>query len=198
MSTRTWFVGIVIGALAVAPAIRAMGAEHGGKEHAGKEHGGQEQGGLSAAPAAQAGTTKAPATTQEHGGQEHGGQAAAPASPTPAMPAMQPSAEQIRQAIRDYIAGIEKEEGAFTLEDDVTGDIRTLTLVQVHERVGKTGDAYYSCTDMKDAAGGEVLDLDFDVADEDGALEVVDVRIHKVNGQPRYTYDDQDNRIPLM
>lgn len=183
MSMRTWFVGILIGALAVAPAIGAMAAEHGGKEPAGKEHGG---------------TTQAPATTQEHGGQEHGGQAAAPASPKPAMPAMQPSAEQIRQAIRDDIAGIEKEEGAFTIEDEVTGDLRTLTLVQVHERVGKTGEAYYSCTDMKDAASGEVLDLDFDVADEDGALEVVDVRIHKVNGQPRYTYDDQDNRIPLM
>ncbi|MBI3324709.1 MAG: hypothetical protein HYZ92_05460, partial [Candidatus Omnitrophica bacterium] len=66
------------------------------------------------------------------------------------------------------------------------------------ERVGKTGEAYYSCTDMKDAASGEILDLDFDVADEDGVLEVVDVRIHKVSGQARYTYDDQDNRIPLM
>jgi len=179
MSTRTWFVGIVVGALAVAPAIRAMAAEHGGKEH-----GGQEQGGAT--------------TTQEHGGKEHGGKAAAAAPSEQAMPAMQPSAEQIRQAIRDDIAGIEKEEGAFTLEDEVTGDIRTLTLVQVHERVGKTGEAYYSCTDMKDTASGEVLDLDFDVADEDGVLEVVDVRIHKVSGQARYTYDDQDNRIPLM
>jgi len=177
MSTRTWFVGIVIGALAVAPAIWGMAAEHGGKEHGGQEHGG---------------TTQAPAATQEHGGQ-----AAAPAA-QPAMPAMQPSAEQIRQAIRDYIAGIEGEEGAFTVEDEVTDNIRTLTLVQVHERVGKTGEAYYSCTDMKDTASGEVLDLDFDVADEDGVLEVVDVRIHKVSGQARYTYDDQDNRIPLM
>lgn len=194
MSTRTWFVGILIGALAVAPAIGAMGAEHGGKEHGGKEHAGQAQeGSVTQAPAPSAAAPSqatAPATTtQEHGGKEHGGQTAQQ---------VEPSAEQIRQAIRDYIAGIEQEEGAFTIEDEVTGGLRTLTLVQVHERVGKTGDSYYSCTDMTDASSGETLDLDFDVMEDDGALEVVDVRIHKVSGQARYTYDDQDNRIPLL
>jgi len=171
---------MVIGAMTVAPALGAMGAEHGGKEHAGKEHGGTAAAPSAAAPAA---------TTQEHGGKEHGGQAAQQA---------EPSAEQIRQAIRDYIAGVEQEEGAFTVEDEATGAARTLTLVQVHERVGKTGEAYYSCTDMTDTATGELLDLDFDVMNDEGLLDVVDVRIHKVNGQPRYTYDDQDNRIPLM
>ena len=51
---------------------------------------------------------------------------------------------------------------------------------------------------MKDTKTGDLLDLDFDVeALPDGMLEVVDVRIHKVNGAARYTYDDQDNRIPL-
>jgi len=27
---------------------------------------------------------------------------------------------------------------------------------------------------------------------------VVDTRIHKVDGKPRYTYDENDNRIPLQ
>jgi hypothetical protein len=134
------------------------------------EHGGQEHGG------------------QEHAGQEHAGQAIQ----------VEPSAEQIRQTIRDYIASVEQDEGAFTIEDDATGATRTLTLVGVHERVGKTGELYYSCTDMQDTATGELLDLDFDVDVGAGALEVVDVRIHKVNGQARYTYDEQDNRIPLL
>jgi hypothetical protein len=67
----------------------------------------------------------------------------------------------------------------------------------VHERVGKTGDYYYSCTDMLDAGSQELLDLDFDVEAEGGALEVVDVRIHKVSGKARYTYDDNDHRISL-
>jgi len=155
----------------------AYAAEHGGKEHAGttQEHGG---------------TTTAPATTKEHGGtaQEHGGQ----------IVNVEPSAEQIRQAIRDHIRLIEREEGAFTIEDEVTGTSRTLTLVRVHERVGKTGGLYYSCTDMRDASTGELLDLDFDVEAGGGQTEVVDVRIHKVNDQARYTYDEQDNRIPLV
>lgn len=136
------------------------------------EHGGQEHGG------------------QEHGGQEHGG------TTTSSAPAA-PSAEQIRQAIRDYEAKIETEQGALHIKDEVTGQVRSLKLERVHERVGKTGDTYYSCADMRDAATNDLVDVDFDVAVTDGGVQVVDTRIHKVNGQARYTYDAQDNRIPL-
>ena len=165
---QQWVVGIVVGTLAVAPAI-GWAAEHGGQEH----------GGATSAP-----------TAKEHGGatQEHGGQVAQ----------VEPSAEQIRQAIRDYVTKTEQASGAFTIQDPITGNTRTLTLVRVHDRVGKTGELYYSCTDMKETSTGETLDLDFDVDASAGELNVVDVRIHKVNGQPRYTYDDKDNRIPLM
>ncbi len=133
----------------------------------------------------------APLMAAEHGGQEHGGA-------TTAVPvaAVEPSADQIRDTIRQYVEDVIQDEGAFYLDDDITGQTRELALEQVHERVGKTGDYYYSCTDMKDAQTGELLDLDFDVEAYDGELEVVDVRIHKVNGEPRYTYDDQSNRIP--
>ena len=140
-------------------------------EHGGHEHGGtatQEQ-------------TK-PATA------EHGGQAVTQAEPSP---------ELIRQAIRDHISQIEQEESSFQIEDPVEGKTRTLQLIQVHERVGKTGELYYSCTDMKDTASGQTLDLDFDVSNEGGQLEVVDTRIHKVDGKARYTYDDKDNRVPV-
>ena len=65
------------------------------------------------------------------------------------------------------------------------------------QRVGKTGGLYYACTDMRDAATGELLDLDFDVEGDGGQLDVVDARIHKVEGQARYTYDEDDNRVPL-
>ena len=132
--------------------------------------------------------------THEHGGQEHGGATVTPAQDGQA--AAEPSAEQIRQAIRSHIEEITADEGAFSIEDEQTGQLRTLELVQVHERVGKTGDAYYSCTDMKDTATGELLDLDFDVVADAGELDVTDVRIHKVNGEERYTYDSNSNRIP--
>lgn len=109
-----------------------------------------------------------------------------------------PSAEELRQTIRDYIQEHEQALGHFTVPDPKQmGKLRTLSLIRVHERVGKTGDYYYSCTDMKDAATGDEMDLDFDVADTEKELKVVAVRIHKDNGNPRYTYDANDNLIPL-
>ncbi len=110
----------------------------------------------------------------------------------------EPSAEQLRQTIREYIQGQESKLGTFVIPDPKhQGKLRTLSLVRVHERVGKTGDDYYSCTDMKDVRTGDELDLDFDVSDTGKELKVVAVRIHKDNGKPRYTYDANDNLIPL-
>ena len=110
----------------------------------------------------------------------------------------EPSAEQLRQTIRQYIQKQEQAMGNFTIPDPrQKGKLRTLSLVRVHERVGKTGDSYYSCTDMKDVATGDELDLDFDVTDTGTELKVVAARIHKDYGNPRYTYDDNDNLIAL-
>jgi len=108
-----------------------------------------------------------------------------------------PEPEQLRQTIRDYIAQQQKLQGAFAIVDKKNGDVlRELELVRVHERVGKTGDYYYSCIDTKDVKTGDLLDLDFDISDANGSLKVVDIRIHKDNGNPRYTYDANDNMIP--
>ena len=143
------------------------------------EHGGQEHGG----------TTTAPTAAKEHGGttQEHGGKAVK----------AEPSAEQIRQTIQSYVQGIAQKKGAFAIKDPVTGATRNLEFVRVHDRVGKTGSLHYSCTDMRDKKTGELLDLDFDVKATGEKLKVVDQRIHKVNGQARYTYDAHDNRISV-
>jgi len=142
------------------------------------EHGGQEHGGATTAP-----------TGKEHGGttQEHGGKA---------MNA-EPSAEQIRQTIQRHVQSVAQKSGTFPVNDPVIGTTRHLEFVRVHDRVGKTGSLYYSCTDMRDTQTGELLDLDFDVKADGGKLTVIDQRIHKVSGQPRYTYDEHDNRIPV-
>lgn len=109
----------------------------------------------------------------------------------------QPSAESLRQTIRDYIANQENLQGVFAIMDERSGKLRQLTLVRVHDRVGKTGNYYYSCTDMSDVATGDQLDLDFDIEEQNSNLRVVDIRIHKDNGKPRYTYDENDNMIPV-
>ena len=110
----------------------------------------------------------------------------------------EPSADQLRDTIRKYIQWHEQSLGSFTIPDPkAKGKLRTLSLIRVHDRVGKTGDYYYSCTDMKDVATGDQLDLDFDISDGGKKLKVVAVRIHKDNGKPRYTYDEHDNLIAL-
>ncbi|MCQ9206518.1 MAG: hypothetical protein NG740_01350 [Omnitrophica bacterium] len=162
-------------------------AEHGGKEHGGatheqgdKEHGGktQEHGGV---------TQEHGGVTQEHGGKEHGG----------ANVAKQPSADEIRRTMKNHVLGESAATGTFEIYDAETGVTRKLALVRVHERVGKTGDYYYSCADFTDVNTGEFLDLDLDVENKNGKLSVVDVRVHKLNGKERYTYDENDNRISL-
>lgn len=126
----------------------------------------------------------------EHGGsviKEHGGTTTAKA----------PSAYDIHEAMKSYITDKSKETGTLDIEDFETGKVRHLTLQKIHDRVGKTGNYYYSCADFKDVNSGEMLDLDLDVNDMSGKLSVVDVRIHKVNGKERYTYDKNDNRVPV-
>lgn len=137
------------------------------------EHGGKEHGGAS--------------VEKEHGGKEHGG----------ASVQAEPTEEDIRATMKDYVVKESEETGTFDILDPETGTLRNLTLVRVHERVGKTGDYYYSCADFTDVNTGELLDLDLDVEYKDGELGVVDVRIHKLNEKERYTYDENDNRIPV-
>jgi len=88
--------------------------------------------------------------------------------------------------------------GNFEVMDLDLNKVRRLKMTRVHERVGKTGNYFYSCADFKDVDSGELLDLDIDVALKGKHLEVADVRIHKVSGNARYTYDENDNRIPLV
>jgi len=135
----------------------------------------------------------------EHGGSavhEHGGKSA-PAKEHKGDSVKKPAAKEIRAAMKSYVEEKSKATGAFDIKDPQTKKVRKLKLERVHERVGKTGDYYYSCADFKDTESGEKLDLDLDVQDKKGALSVVDVRIHKVNGKERYTYDANDNRIPI-
>lgn len=133
------------------------------------EHGGKEHGGV------------------EHGGKEHGGEKLT----------AQPTDQEIKDVMKDYVLKQSEKNGTLEIMDPVTGKKRYLKLKRIHERVGKTGDYYYSCADFTDTQSGELLDLDIDVEYKDGNLDVVDVRIHKLDGKQRYTYDENDNRIPV-
>ncbi len=132
------------------------------------------------------------AVGKEHGGKEHGGTAKKEDEGKSA-----PSATAIRSAMKDHVMAKSKASGVFDILDPQTGETRALELIRVHERVGKTGNYYYSCADFKDTKTGQMLDLDLDVEDKGGELSIVDVRIHKLDGKERYTYDENDNRVPV-
>ena len=162
---------IVLGVMfAIGTSQMVLAGEHGGSEHGGKTHT-QEHGG-----------TEAKGSTAEHGG---------------ADVVSAPTNDDIRNAMTAYVTEQSAANGTFNVKDPDTGETVSLTLVNVHERVGKTGDYYYSCADFTNANTGDLYDLDLDVADNNGTLSVVEVRIHKVAGEARYTYDDDDNRIAL-
>ena len=168
--------------------IPASAAEHGGKEHGGTEPAGEESG-------SRKGSGKQ--STSEHGGKEQGGKEHGGKEHGGAAIHAEPTAENIRSTMKAYVVEQSEETGSFDILDPETDTVRNLTLVRVHERVGKTGDYYYSCADFTDTNTGELLDLDLDVEHENGELGVVDVRIHKASGKERYTYDENDNRIPI-
>ena len=165
--------------------IPAGAAEHGGKEHGGEEHESKK------------GSAKHGSDDKEHGGKEHGGKEHGGKEHGGAAIHAEPTADDIRSTMKTHVLEKSEETGTFDILDPEIGLNRKLELVRVHERVGKTGDYYYSCADFTDVNTGEMLDLDLDVEDRDGELSVVDVRIHKLNGKERYTYDEDDNRIPV-
>lgn len=133
----------------------------------------------------------APLYAAEHGGKEHGGKEHGGAKIT------EPSAKDIRNTMEKHVDEKSAETGSFEIYDSEVDKLRGLKLIKVHERVGKTGNYYYSCADFTDVDSGEMLDLDLDVEAKEGELNVVDVRIHKLNGKERYSYDKNDNRIPV-
>ncbi len=95
------------------------------------------------------------------------------------------SSATLTQLVQDYVKQIRDEEGDFSIEDEVTGNLRMLTLEQVGTQLTQEGDTTYLCAQMKDVDTGDSLDVDFGAAPIDGKPDIVDVRIHKVNGQVR-------------
>ena len=114
------------------------------------------------------------ALAAEHGGKEHGGQEnvgkehGGTADVAEAVEA--PSNDDIRNTMTAYITAQSVASGTFDIEDPVIGQTLNLSLLNVHERIGKTGDYYYSCADFKDVNTEALYDLDIDVSDDAGTL----------------------------
>jgi transglutaminase-like putative cysteine protease len=98
----------------------------------------------------------------------------------------------------DIQAGIEKHiaersrrgDGYFKLPFD-RNELR-LKLVRVHlEYLANLGPRrHFACVDLA-GTDGEVYDVDFFLAGDPGAMTVTETTVHKINGQPRYTWEQK-------
>jgi hypothetical protein len=117
--------------------------------------------------------------------QEHPGRAVEKAEP-------RITADAVKMAIRAHVKA-NTIAGVFSLPDPASNKTWKLTLDKIHDPVrqfekdGRT--VYFACSDFKSTDSPDVLDVDFWMVPQAGKLTVVDTKIHKLNGQPRYTYE---------
>ena len=127
------------------------------------------------------------ALAAEHGGTPLGGGAAE-------HPGEKITSRSVKKAITDHVKGLTtRSKGVLTIKDDKLGKEWKLKLDKVHDpvrRFEKEGQTiYFACSDFKALDGKDILDIDFWMVEKDGKLKVIDTKIHKVNGEPRYTYE---------
>jgi hypothetical protein len=124
---------------------------------------------------------------------EHGG-TPMPGKSTIEHPGKAVSAKEVKDAIKDHVKGEAKaHDGIFVIRDDKLNKEWRLSLDKIHDPVrqfekdGRT--VYFACSDFKAADSNDLLDIDFWMVEKGKKLEVIDTRIHKVNGEPRFTYE---------
>ena len=106
--------------------------------------------------------------------------------------------DDLDKAIRQAIADNSKD-GVYQLKDgDKTWDLK---LDKVHrERLARTDETtYFACTDFK-SSDNHTVDVDFFMKDDGDKLVLSDAMLHKVDGQPRYNWQEKDGywvRVPV-
>ena len=100
---------------------------------------------------------------------------------------------------RDLAAFVRKQSrrnGKFAIRDEIQNTMRNLKLVKIHtNKILVTPDGTsFVCADFKDQNGDNV-DLDFFITPSlNGAVKKVNrMKVHKVNGDVRYTYAMENN-----
>jgi hypothetical protein len=103
------------------------------------------------------------------------------------------TAKFVKKSIKEHVKAQSKATGNFVIHDDKLNKDWKLKLDKIHDPVrmfekdGKT--IYFTCSDFKSTEGKDVIDIDFWMVPKGDKLEVIDTKIHKVNGEPRYTYE---------
>lgn len=112
------------------------------------------------------------------------------------------SIDDLEKAIQSSVGAKEKSgRGYYRLADDAAKKTWLLKLDHVHrERLSRLDEkTYFACTDFR-SKDGHTVDVDFFMKDKDGKLVMSDATIHKVDGKPRYNWEEKDGfwkRVPV-
>ena len=113
--------------------------------------------------------------------------------PVQALPAAEVTTADIAAGIQKHIDEKTKAGGGhFKLKDG--GQELSLTLVKVHnDKLTSLGKGvHFACVDMK-GTDGNTYDIDFFLKGDVGAMSVTSTDLHKVNGKPRYNWEQRKN-----
>jgi hypothetical protein len=126
---------------------------------------------------------------------EHPGKPVGPSEPGKSViehPGKPISADFVKKSIRSHVKANSKD-GVFTIRDEKLKKDWKLKMDKIHdpvrvfEKEGKT--IYFTCVDFKSVNTKDTLDLDFWLVPKGEKLEVIDTKIHKVNGEARFGYE---------
>ena len=104
------------------------------------------------------------------------------------------TADSVKKAIEQHVSAQAKSnKGVFVIQDPKLNKDWRLKLAKVHDPVRtfeKDGTTiYFACSDFDSVDSKDVLDIDFWMVSKGNKLEVIDTKIHKVNGEPRFGYE---------
>lgn len=139
-----------------------------------------------------------------------------PAAKKEEHPKEHPTAEEEtkRKALKkEFSAAVEayvgeesrKTDGFFVVRDDKLSKDWKLKLVRIHKKniAQLAEDRFFACADFSEGSNwlarffATTVDLDFYVRKTSSGWKVEDVLVHKVDGKPRFTYDKNNNRVPV-
>ncbi len=106
------------------------------------------------------------------------------------------SGKALAQAVRNYIdSRAAKDHGYFGVYDPVARRELHLSLVQVmnNHLAGLGNGVYFACADFRSRTG-RLYDIDVFMKQTPSGLHSTDVSVHKVNGESRYYWVEENGR----
>jgi len=109
--------------------------------------------------------------------------------------------DELDKAITAEITTAQKKDGSYHMKDEKLNKTWDMKLDHVHkERLARVDPTtYFACTDFK-SSDNHTVDVDFFMKDDGKKLVLSDATLHKVDGQPRYNWQEKDGywvRVPV-